>query len=410
MSTQTDSARKRPPKKQAERPCILLALGWYSPAIHRGIARYARQAGWVLDASMARDGSIPRPRSFDGIVSLLREGRKLRDFVARCGKPVVNIGDIRLPGIPNVRCNDAAIGHLAADHFLSRGFRHAAFFLRSRTPSALERMRAFEQCLLRQEATFYLIDATSARTRASRQGQPIDWLGGELMKLPRPLAVFSEHDEASIEVLNACRARQIPVPEQVAVLGVDNDPLRCDFAPVPLSSIDNNQEAEGYHAAALLGQLLKGKTVRKSETLIPPLGVTTRLSTEIFAVEHPHVASALRHIWQHYTGPVNAKTVAATVPISYRRLHDAFQQSLGRTLAEEITLKRLEKAQQLLVDTKLRAHEIAHLSGFPGEDRMGRVFRRILNQSPLEYRKKNSLAGTVEPHSLCNGAPFPFCR
>ena len=371
-------------KKHRGQSCILLALGWYSPAIHRGIAQYAREVGWILDASMARDGRIPRTRQFDGIVSLLNEESELRDFVMHSGKPVVNIGDVSLPGISTVRCNDEAIGQIAAEHFISRGFRHAAFFRRSGTHSALVRMQAFERCTKQAGLSCHLIDGTTLDPKLLEQ---------QLRELPRPLAVFSEHDEVSIEVLHACRKLDIPVPEQVAVLGVDNDPLRCDFAPVPLSSIDNNQQAEGYQAAALLDRLLRGEKAKATTVLIPPVGVTTRLSTDILAVQHPHVASTLHHIWQNFTRPINAKTVAATVPITYRRLHDAFQQSLGRTIAEEITLKRMEKAQELLVQTKLRAHEIAEMSGFPSEDRMGRVFRRLLDQSPLEYRKRNRPSG-----------------
>ncbi|WP_269523039.1 AraC family transcriptional regulator [Coraliomargarita parva] len=378
-----------------KRPCILLALGWYSSAIHRGIARYARKANWILDAGMARNGRIPSSRQFDGVISLLSDDLPLLEFVRSCRKPVVNIGDVQVPGIHTVHCDDEAIGQMAAKHFISRGFRHAAFFLGSESASSNKRMRAFEKAMTHSGASFHKIDASLLRS--SKLDPSIDEheltsrLGDTLMQLPRPLSVFSEYDEVAIEVLYACHKMGIPVPEQVAVLGVDNDPLFCDFAPVPLSSIDNNQEAEGYHAAALLDQFLQGKKNVAGKTSIAPLGVATRLSTDILAVDNPHVATALHHIWQNFTKPINAKTVAATVPITYRRLHDAFQESLGRTIAEEITLKRLEKAQQLLLDTQLRAHEIAERSGFSSEDRMGRVFRRILNQSPLEFRKTESI-------------------
>ncbi len=393
-----------PQKTNEERPCVLLALGWYSHAIHRGIARYARKAGWIIDASMARNGRIPQSRQFDGVISLLNEDATLREFVAGYHKPTVNIGDRTLPGIPTVNCDDEAIGRMAAEHFITRGFRHAAFFLHSGTPSALIRMRSFQKTMTAAGASFSRIDASVLTPKTGSEydeHELMHKLGETLMQLPRPLAVFSEYDEIAIEVLYACHKRQIPVPEQVAVLGVDNDPLYCDFAPIPLSSVDNNQEAEGYHAAALLDQLLQDKKVSRRKVKIAPLGVAPRLSTEILAVDHPHVAAALHNIWQNFTKPINAKTVAATVPISYRRLHDAFKDSLGRTLAEEITLKRLEKAQQLLLDTQLRAHEIAEQCGFPSEDRMGRVFRRILNQTPLEFRKARSLC-QKEKMRRCN--------
>lgn len=377
-------------KVNDDRPCIMLALGWYASAIHRGIARYARRANWILDTSMARDGRIPEAPVIDGVISLLHPKRMdLQNFVINCGRPVVNIGDIQLPGVPTVCCDDEAIGRLAAEHFVSRGFRHAAYYRYSETASAIRRQCGFEEALLKAGLICHPIIWQEVASNGERwdEKRRLDWLGGQLESLPRPLAVFSEHDEVSIQVLHACRHRHIPVPEQVAVLGVDNDPLRCELAPVPLSSIDNNQEAEGYQAAAILDRMLQGAPIDEMDLVVSPRGVTTRLSTEILAVKHVHVAAALHHIWQNYTRPINAKTVAATVPLSYRRLHDAFQEEIGRSIAEEITLKRLAKAQQLLSESDLRAHEIALMCGFPSEDRMGRVFRRILDQTPLEYRK-----------------------
>lgn len=374
----------------SERPCIMLAPAWYAPAIHRGIARYAQQADWILDTRMTRDGRVPPSWQGDGIICLLSEDPLLREFVRQSTKPVVNIGDIDLPGIPSVRCDDAAIGRLAADHFIHRGFRHAAFYRASTTPSANRRQRAFQRRVEQSGGAFHRIDWPAAQQRDTiPESQRLDWLGRQLLALPRPLAVFSEHDEVSIEVLHACRRQRIPVPEQIAVLGVDDDPLRCEFAPVPLSSIDNNQEAEGYRAAELLDRLLHGQRVKTARVHVPPVGISTRLSTDILAVKHPQVAAALHHIWQNYTRPINAKTVAATVPLSYRHLYQLFREEIGRTIAEEITLRRLEKAQKLLVETSLRAREVAEASGFPGEDRMGRVFRRLLDQTPLEYRQRN---------------------
>ncbi len=387
----TNHPQKSSDQDSAYRPNIMLAPGWYSPAIHRGIARYAKQANWILDSRMARDGRIPRSWQSDGIICLLHQDTELHDFVRQCAKPVVNIGDVTLRGIPTVRCDDAAIGRLAADYFLHRGFRHAAFYRISDTASAIRRHRTFRQYIKRAGANFYDIDwlATHPQNHTN-EAKRIEWLGKQLRGLPRPLAVFSEHDDVSIEALYACRLHNIPVPEQVAVLGVDDDPLRCEFAPVPLSSINNNQETEGYRAAAILDRLLQGGRVVSSELKIPPAGITTRLSTDILAVKHPQVAAVLHNIWQNYTRPINAKTVSATIPLSYRHLYQLFQQEIGRTIAEEITLKRLEHAQKLLTQTGMRARDVAEASGFSSEDRMGRIFRRILDQSPLEYRKKHS--------------------
>lgn len=389
------------PHTGSGRPSILLALSWYSPAIHRGIARYARKENWILDLSMTRHGLTPTSWEGDGIIAGLYWDSKLYDLIQKTNLPVVNIGDQALP-LPTVSPDNDALGKMAADYFEERGFKHYAFFLKSNATSARQRFESFQRQLNHYGHTCHLIDwcrhsgqpkTTRHRDTFSDRGQSekelLPWLGNELVKLPKPVGIMTEIDDAAIEVLYACGNNDIPVPEQVAVLGIDDDELRCEFAPVPLSSIDCNQEAIGYEAAALLHQLLQEEAVDKSALIqIPPRGVTTRLSTDILAIEHRHVATVLKYIWQHYTEPINAKMAAAVVPISYRRLHDVFLQHIGRTIADEIVFKRLEDVKNLLQNTNKKAYEIALLCGFPNEDRMGRVFKRVIGITPLEFRRK----------------------
>lgn len=386
-----DSVKDRAPLVlERRRPRILLALGWYSVAIHRGIARYARQANWILDLSMTRQSGAQAPARWngDGIISLLHRESELCDFVRARTCPAVNIGGVKLPGVPTVRSDDTAVGRMAAEHFLARGFRHIAFCLRADIPSARERGAALRTAAEAAGASFHLLDWSESARRRPGSGSG-DWLGERIARLPRPLAILAAPDEVGIEVMEVCIDKKLRVPEEIAILGIDNDTLRCDFAPVPLSSIDNNQEMEGYEAAALLDRLLRGERVPEGPLLVPPIGVVTRQSTDILAVTHPHVATALRHIWQNYPRPINAKTVAATVPISYRSLHDAFRASIGRSIAEEIEWKRLEKARALLAGTGLRLREIARECGFPSDARLCIVFRRELGMTPLDYRRRH---------------------
>lgn len=380
------------PPTPHKRPLILIALAWYSSAIHKGIARYARQANWILDISMTRYTSLPRSWKGDGIISLLQEqDSPLFDLVSKAKVPVVNIGAAGLRGAPNVRPDDEMIGKMAADHFIGRGFNNFAFFTRSDDPAGIRRCKAyFEHAKQAGGQTFLLDWFTQNKGRRNYSGSALmNWLGKKLAQLPKPLAVFSEHDDPAIEVIYACLGMDIPVPEQVAVLGVDNDELRCEFSPVPLSSINHNQELEGYEAAVILDRMLRGETNLPPLHLIPPVSVVSRLSTDILAIKHVHVAKALLTIWQNYTKAINAKTVAATVPISYRRLHDAFLENVGRTIADEITYKRMEMAKNLLVNTGQSIRDISESCGFSSEDRMGRIFRRELNTTPVQYRQQN---------------------
>lgn len=383
-----------------DRPVILIALNWYSPAIHRGIARYASQAGWILDSSMTRHGLVPKDWRGDGIICSLHWGSDLHEMIERTTLPVINIGGI-IGDRPAVIPDDRAIGKIAADYFMKRGFQNYAYFLKSNAPTSRNRCRSFANAARRAGGRCFVLDwpRASAMPRQTRYSQhyPADehderkllkWLGEEIKKLPKPTAIFGEFDDPAIDILYACRNQSVMVPEQVAVLGMDNDVLRCDFAPVPLSSIDINQELLGYQAASMLDELLNGRPLARKVARIPPAGVVTRQSTDILAIAHPHVAAVLRYIWQNYTKRINAKTAAATVPISYRWLHEAFQKHVGRTVADEITHKRLEAAKKLLSESRQKAKAIATSVGFPNEDRMGRVFRRVEGMSPMTYRRR----------------------
>jgi len=373
------------------RPSVLLALGWYSAAMHRGIARYAGQAGWSLDINMVRSGHAPASWNGQGIICVLQMDEALDRLAENAKVPVVHIGNKDHPRIPRVVSDNAAVGRMAAEYFLQKGFKNFSFYLR--TGSLGEKLR-YEFYQQRINAAGFKVNRIDWLAHAKslspleREVARTSWLGRQIAKLPKPTAIFAEYDDLAVEALNACREANIPVPEQAAVLGVDNDPLRCEFATVPLSSIDDDQELIGYEAAAMLDTLMQGQKPLDNPKLIAPRGVTTRLSTDILAVEHPLVAAALRKIWDHYTEPIGAKQIASEIPMSYRRLHDAFIQHVGHSIAGEIARKRIEHARKLLEETDKKMIEVAWLSGFTDHDRMGKVFRRILGVTPAAYRRR----------------------
>lgn len=388
--------------KNRVRPCILLASGWHDSAIHRGIAKFARQAGWILDMSMTRHGVAPSSWKGDGIISILHQDSNLYELLRTTSAPVVNIGDVNLKNLPTVSPDNRAIGKMAAEYFAERGFENYAFFLRSNAPSGKMKAESFSKTIQRLGHSCHLIDWPTqcrmpnvTRFDRSKNSLPSDelemltWLSKELVKLPKPLALFTEHDDSACELLYACIKKNILVPEQASILGTGNDELRCEFAPVPLSSISEDREMIGYEAAVLLDKLLRGEKGLDTRVLVSPTpGIITRQSSDMMAVKHPQVASALGFIWKNYKERINAKTTAATVNISYRQLHDAFLSSIGKTIAAEITWKRLEHAMDLLKNSKKTTAEISRESGFPNEDRMGRVFKRVLHVTPFAYRRQ----------------------
>jgi LacI family transcriptional regulator len=371
--------------KRERRPRVLLNLHWYSTMLHRGIARFAHEAGWILDGVAIRWGKVPPYWKGDGIVGIYGVDKDFDTFVTEAKLPFVNIGyePCNLPNVPRVAADHEAIAAMAADHFLQRGFEHFAYYMCTGSMGDRQRMEAFRRALQKAGHSLHCIEHASRS-----EGDHLMWLGQQIAALPKPLALFAEVDEYAIEAVDACAMAKIRVPEQVAILGVSNDELRSPFSYVPLSSIDDDQERVGYEAAQLLDQLMKRGTVPEQTTFIPPKGVVTRQSSDIMAIQHPHVATALRLIWQRYTDPIDAKRVASTIPLSYVQLHFAFCKHVGRTMAKEIARKRIEHACKLLSDTNIKLSKLAVQSGFSSAERMAKVFHRELHMSPMAWRRQ----------------------
>jgi LacI family transcriptional regulator len=379
---------------QARRKRVLVLLAWYATDVFRGIARFARDAGWILDSSYERTGEVPEGWRGDGIIGVLGVQPEV-DRLAIKGKiPFVNIGYSFPEVAPSVSADQTAVARLAANHFRNRGFRNFAYYLRSNQPGDLGRLEAFRRELASTGHEPIVINcgdrgggSSLARSR---------WLGRKLKSLPKPVAVLAEIDDYAIEVIGAAADAGLAIPEEIAVLGVGNDELRCPFAQVPLSSVNDNACGIGQQACLLLERLMTGAATPVAAITVQPLGMVTRHSTDVVAVEHPHVAQALKAIREHYRDPMTAEGIIACVPMSRRRLHDAFIRHIGRSVADEITRLRIEHAKRLLAETPEKQHQVAVKSGFRNDARLVLVFTRVTGMTPGDYRRifNPAFAGT----------------
>jgi LacI family transcriptional regulator len=364
---------------------VLVLLAWYATDVFRGIARFARDAGWILDSSYERTGEVPAGWRGDGIIGVLGVHPEV-DRVALTGNiPFVNIG-YSLPGVtPSVFADQSAVARLAANHFKNRGFRHFAYYLRSKQPGDVGRMEAFRRELASTGHEPIILDCSDNR-RASSPARS-RWLGRQLKRLPKPVAILAEIDDYAIEIISAATEIGLAIPEEIAVLGVGNDELRCPFAQVPLSSVNDNACGIGQQACLLLESVMNGTSAQVTAITVQPLGMVTRRSTDVVAIEHPQVAQALKAIREHYRDPLSAEGIISGVPMSRRRLHDAFIRHIGRSVADEITRLRVEHAKRLLSETSEKQHHIAVESGFRNDARLVLVFTRVTGMTPGEYRR-----------------------
>jgi LacI family transcriptional regulator len=371
---------------------VLLALGWYSYRLHRGVARYADQARWILNVEMERTGLLPPYWDGDGAICVLGMDEKQDRELLALKIPTVSIGPVIADGVPRVFPDNELIGEQAAEHFLTRGFKHFAYYICSGGPSEEIRAAEFTQALKGHDVNVHPLDwASKPKEQRANSRARMDWLTEKLIQLPKPIAVATEFDDRGAEVLQACVNAGLNVPEEVAVIGADNDELICDFAPVALSSVDTDVERQGYEAAALLDRMIDGEAAPKKAIQVPPLGVVSRKSSDMLGVQHPHVATALNRIWNHYQEPVTTEQLCKGIPMSYRRLHDAFVKHIGRTMAEELRRCRIEHAQRLLVEPEMYIMEdIAERAGFSSAGQMARVFAHFVGKSPSQYRKDHT--------------------
>jgi len=372
---------------------VLLALTSSHHGFFRGVARYAREHRWHLVADMVYTAKIPVGWQGDGIISYIGYRDDLAEFILASGLPVVEISMVRNEiNLPRVEGDNEMIGRLAAEHFLERGFRNFAWAPMLDDVINAERYRGFANRLDKAGFTCQLLPPAD-----TRHGDPTtrNWairrklLMRELKRMPKPLAVFGYNDCVAADIIDACSAADLLVPEAVAVLGVDNDALICECIRIPLSSVCHDLEGMAYQAAALLDRLMSGRKPPKEVIRVPPTGLITRRSTDILAVDNLQVARAVRYISDHYANPLlGVDDVVAATDLSRRDLEKAFRQELKRTINEEIVRVRIKAVKKLLDTTTHKAVEISAKTGFSRPNHFFRTFRTHVGISPKIYRQR----------------------
>lgn len=377
--------------KSDRRNRVAMAFGYYEHRMHLGVVRYARKADWILDTAMAHYGVSPNFQHVDGVLALvLPDRRNLIESLRGLRIPIVNLA-ADVPGIAaaEVLLDNQALGRMAAEHLLERGFRNLAFCkctdyadIRQREAGVLQAAEAAGVACRR----INWHDASKVHPTADF----LPWLANELKKLPQPAAVVAQSDHRAYSVIVACEMAGLAVPEQIAVVGIDNDEYACEFAPIPITSVDSNREEYAYRGAEILDRLMRGEPAPQKPIRVPAGGIVVRRSSDILAVEDPEVAKALAFVWQNYTGAIGVENVVAATTMSRCQLYREFNRRLGRTIREEIERKRLELARQLLTSTDETVAQIARRAGFTSGEQFCRVFVRVHGLTPRDFRRTKS--------------------
>lgn len=344
---------------------------------------------WLEPRGQSESLRLPKGWSGDGIIARVSTPSMAKEL-QRQDAPVVNVSGIRLPGadFPRVFTDNDGFARLAVDHFVDRGIRNIAYI---GLPS-----RAYS--MARQEAVQRACDVVGCNFEVYRPSRGVDatgaWerdrasLGKWLQKLPKPTGILAWGVRRGSDVIEEAVHHRIRVPEEVAVLG-DNDDLLCEAVQPSMSGVIVPSEQIGLQAAEMLEKLMHGKPVATREIALSPTGIVDRASTDLLAIDDDDVADAIRLIRNHASNQLTVKDVADRLAMGRRSLERRFQEALRRTIGEEITRVRLERAKFLLATTEMPVPDVARASGYGSPEYLATVIKGETGLTPRQYRKQS---------------------
>jgi LacI family transcriptional regulator len=316
------------------------------------------------------------------------------------GVPAVDLLGMRpCAGIPQVFPDQEAIVRAAIDHLVARGLRHLAYvgyrdvnFSETRCDAFLRyaKEQGCTTAVFQEGRLSHAISLAGVEEKTLRRDTG---LAAWLAALPKPAGLVACNDMRACQILSVCGERGIAVPDAIAVVGVDNDPLLCKLSDPPLSSVDPRAQRIGYEAAALLHRMIEGQQHVPAMTLVEPGAVVCRRSTDMLAIASADVVGVLRHIREHACDGLSMEMLIGQMAVSRRTLERWFSAHVGHSPCEEITRVKLDRVKELLVTTNLSAEEIANLAGFAYMQSMHRLFTHRFGQTPGGYRAAHQRPG-----------------
>ena len=375
-----------------EQKRVLLALGWYDYRLHQGIEKYAREHGWHLYSDFTREKVIPWGWTGDGILAWLGAGDDLAEFVQSVKQPTVDFSFRRAQlKFPRVLEDHAHAAKLVAEHFLGRGFENFCFYSDANNWSYEERGQGFVKALgdAGYGCTWLRWPESSAYATGKQEWQrKRKWLASQMKPAVKPLAVFAANDQQALDVLESCQSVGLKIPEEVAIVGAENDLLAPDAMHTPISSVNTNLEVLGYRGAELLDQLMAGARPPAVPVRIPAAGVIVRKSSDILTIRHQGVARSLRYIWEHGHKPICIEDLVGVSAMSRRGLHKAFLEHLGRPPGQELQRVRIDRAKKFLAGTTEKVETIAYDCGYQSINSFCVAFKRATGMSAKKFRDK----------------------
>ncbi|EMI54971.1 AraC family transcriptional regulator [Rhodopirellula sallentina] len=379
----------------------------YGRGLLNGIAAYAQEQGnWSLrHQEMVINADPPEwlaDWNGDGIL-VRAETPAMIDAIRRSGIPAIDLRClIESDFMPGMDTDGVSVVRLAVDHLRDRGFTRfgfCGFGGANYSERRLEEMQKYVADLGYSLVSYQSAGATQATTFGAEQAGMLDQKGLTrwLSTLDHPIGVLACNDIRAQQLLNACHATKLDVPDQVAVVGVDNDDVICPLCLPPLTSVEPDTHRIGYEAAAMLEEMMNGKRVKPGIKWVPARRIVVRRSTDAIPVDDAEFVIAYRYIRENACRGISVQDVADAVPMSRRALERRMRTYFDQSPADVIAAFRLERIKELLENTSRPLKQIAKLTGFDHVEHMAKFFKKLVGIPAGQYRTKHRLASQVDP-------------
>jgi len=358
-----------------------------------GIARYLQHSQGISIFHLSGQLGEMNPAAIvdwkgDGIIARVLSPA-IADLLEATGLPTVDVlGNVDGRSFPLVKCNNGAIGSMVANSFIESGFRHFGVIGLSGTSWSIDREAAFQKEAARRDGSQHSLHLKATDSELVHITDTMHALRKWLPSLPKPIGLFVTSDQFAPLLFEVAHELKMRIPEDISVIGVDNDAPYCELCQPALSSVAPNHEEVGYTAAQLLDRIIMGQKLDLSLHEIDPLMIYLRRSSSALAVDDPQLASALRHIRTRACENPSIDEVARVCGLSRSVLQRRFRAQLNRSVGETILNEKLSRAKQLLYTSRLSVDQIAEQSGFNCQEYMSHIFRKHLKQSPSRFRKR----------------------
>ncbi|HAF61208.1 MAG TPA: transcriptional regulator [Anaerolineaceae bacterium] len=369
----------------------------FSRRLLRGLIQYSKEHGpWIFYRLPAyyktlygKEGIVEWAREWKADAIIARWDDEGTNLLATLNIPIVlqNYKE-RSPYFSNLTGDYFGTGQMAANFFIKRRYRNFAFYGNKDVVWSRERAEGFRTQIEKTVENYSYSYFESENLDGEEWGTSHIQLDEWLLSLPKPVGLFACDDNFALRISQICKINNIKIPEEISLLGVDNDELICNLSDPPISSIVTDVERGGYEAGRLIDRLMKGERKEPFNIVIKPTRFELRKSTEKYNVSNEHISKVVNYIENNFTSDINIEAFSEMVPLSRRNLEVKFKEEMGTSIYQFILQCRIDYFAHLLLTTDRTLFDLAIESGFNDCKNISRIFKKMKGYTPVEYRKK----------------------